>query len=73
MQRININSKHVISFLLQNLQTLLVQTGENNIQKYSEVGNFDLDDFEKSLEDERNKWRRIELYYFRQILVSRNR
>lgn len=73
MQRININSKHVISFLLQNLQTLLVQTGENNIQKYSEVGNFDLDDFEKSLEDERNKWTRIELYYFRQILVSRNR
>lgn len=55
MQRININSKHVISFLLQNLQTLLVQTGENNIQKYSEVGNFDLDDFEKSLEDEQNK------------------
>lgn len=73
MQRININSKHVISFLLQNLQTLLVQTGENNIQRYSEVGNFDLDDFEKSLEDERNKWRRIEFYYFRQILVSRNR
>lgn len=73
MQRININSMHVISFLLQNLQTLLVQTGENNIQRYSEVGNFDLDDFEKSLEDERNKWRRIELYYFRQILVSRNR
>lgn len=73
MQRININSKHVISFLLQNLQTLFVQTGENNIQRYSEVGNFDLDDFEKSLEDERNKWRRIELYYFRQILVSRNR